>query len=398
MKFFILACLAVLFCCNGINAQSIRQIAKEQDTHTDVLQKGNQNQIPPKPGRNKTAALKVNKRNAAFNKDNTYTNLGEISEADDYVLYRNVMRRYTWLVGVGDTISQEIADRLPYYFRLSMKNEAGNYQLVEAMHGDSLTSAHPLDTYILDKDNDTDESNGEWRERLSKVGRWLFYSDLSGEKVVEERAYEAKGENARLVYAMQVVQNDSMHVTLSYLDSWGLPADMNESAEYTYGSVVCITYDSNGCDAIVDFLDGQGYRKENTDGVDQRRYVYDDRLRPVLVTSNNCVGDYVIDNWGNCGVMYSYDDRHGSCSITYVDEELRPMRMPGIRAGGEKTFIRCDYKKDEWGRTSEAVMLTADGRPDSTLSGIHRIVFTYSPDGRLQKKTCYDINGNELSD
>ena len=37
-------------------------------------------------------------------------------------LYRGVIRKYTWYVGVGSPLSEEEASRLPYYFRLSMKN------------------------------------------------------------------------------------------------------------------------------------------------------------------------------------------------------------------------------------------------------------------------------------
>ena len=334
-------------------------------------------------------------KSVSNNEINTYNKI-EVKRSDDYVLYRDVVRRYTWLEGLGKPITQEIANHLPYYFRLSMKNDAGHYQMVEALHGNELTTVHPLSTYILNKYNDTDKKNQEWRKRLLTVGQWLFYSDLSGENVVEERAYETKTDNAQLVYAMQVVQNDPTHVTLTYLDSWGLPADMNENDSYTYGSVVYVTYDKNGCDSIIDYLDGEGYRKSNTSGVDQERYVYDEKYRPIQITSNNCVGDYAIDNWGNCGVQYIYDDINNTYSIIHIDENLQPMRMPSIRADDESTYIRCDISKDKWGRISEEVFLTENGEKDTTLSGIHRIVYSYTDDGVLIEKKYYDINGNIL--
>lgn len=340
----------------------------------------------------KGRAIQINTDLIGTNK----SNILEVEHSNDYVLYRDVVRRYTWLEGLGEPITQEIANHLPYYFRLSMKNDAGHYQMVEALHGNALTTVHPLSTYIIDKYSDTDEKNQEWRERLLTVGQWLFYSDLSGKNVVEERAYEAKSENAQLVYAMQVVQNDPTHITLTYLDSWGLPADMNEDNSYTYGSVVYVTYDKNGCDAIIDYLDGEGYRKSNTNGVDQERYVYDEQYRRIQITSNNCVGDYAIDNWGNCGVQYIYDDINNTYSIIHIDENLQPMRMPSIRANDESTYIRCDISKDKWGRISEEVFLTENGEKDTTLSGIHRIVYSYTDDGGLIDKKYYDINGNIL--
>lgn len=312
----------------------------------------------------------------------------------DYVLYRDVVRCYTWLVGVGDPISQNEANCLPYYYRLSMKNEQGHYHLVEAMHGNSLTTVHPLSTYILDK-NDGTKYNQEWKEQLKKVGKWMFYSDISGENVVEERAFDAKEHNASLIYSMLPVRTDFNHVTISYLDAMGYPADMNENNDFTYGSVVRITYDSKGYDSIIDFLDGAGYRKTNTDGVDQQRYIYDDKGRVLLATSNNCIGDPVADNWGNCGVKYTYNDADNSYKITYLDSNLSPMRMPSGRAGAEDTFVCCLIKKDKFGRKAEAIMTDESGNNDTTLSGIHRIVYNYTNDGQVSIE-YFDLDNKKI--
>lgn len=383
---------------NDTQAQNFLRGISKSVSNNEFIEKENtlknHKKTSPKNTENKSRSKAL--RSTIIGQTNTYNKISEVKRSNDYVLYRDVVRRYTWLEGLGEPITQEIANHLPYYFRLSMKNDAGHYQMVEALHGNALTTVHPLSTYIIDKYSDTDEKNQEWRERLLTVGQWLFYSDLSGKNVVEERAYEAKSENAQLVYAMQVVQNDPTHVTLTYLDSWGLPADMNEDNSYTYGSVVYVTYDKNGCDAIIDYLDGEGYRKSNTNGVDQERYVYDEQYRRIQITSNNCVGDYAIDNWGNCGVQYIYDDINNTYSIIHIDENLQPMRMPSIRANDESTYIRCDISKDKWGRISEEVFLTENGEKDTTLSGIHRIVYSYTDDGGLIDKKYYDINGNIL--
>ena len=400
MKKIFLLCLLLISCSYVTFAQSsiqdLRTLSYKPKTsksnNKDYHQQRKQDVKQRNDEEYKGRGIQINTDLIGANKSNRL----EVKRSNDYVLYRDVVRRYTWLEGLGEPITQEIANHLPYYFRLSMKNDAGHYQMVEALHGKELTTAHPLSTYILDKNNDTDKKNQEWRKRLLTVGQWLFYSDLSGENVVEERAYEAKDNNAQLVYAMQVVQNDSTHVTLTYIDSWGLPADMNEDDSYTYGSVVYVTYDKNGCDAIIDYLDGEGYRKSNTNGVDQERYVYDKKYRPIQITSNNCVGDYAIDNWGNCGVQYIYNDVNNTYSIIHIDKNLQPMRMPSMRANDESTYIRCDISRDKWGRISEEVFLTENGEKDTTLSGIHRIVYSYTNDGVLIEKKYYDINGNIL--
>ena len=398
MKKILCICLLAFCFLNDTQAQNfLRGISKSVSSNEFIEKENTQKNRKKSSSQNAENKSKSRaQRSTIIGETNTFNKIGEVKRSDDYVLYRDVVRRYTWLEGLGEPITQEVANHLPYYFRLSMKNNAGHYQMVEALHGNALTTDHPLSSYILDKYNDTDEKNQEWRKRLLTVGQWLFYSDLSGKNVVEERAYEAKSDNAQLVYAMQVVQNDSTHVTLTYLDSWGLPADMNEDDSYTYGSVVYITYDKNGCDAIVDYLDGEGYRKSNTNGVDQERYVYDEQYRRIQITSNNCVGDYAIDNWGNCGVQYIYDDINNTYSIIHIDENLQPMRMPSMRANDESTYIRCDISKDKWGRISEEVFLTENGEKDTTLSGIHRIMYYYSDDGKLIQKKYYDIHGNIL--
>lgn len=397
MKKIMLLLLVLYGTCNTLKAQNFLRGISKAGSAEDSFEQGckNQERLRRSSDDNVEKSRNTNVVKIVLG-TNTSLTVSQGIVASDQVLYRDVVRKYTWLEGSGSPITQEEANHLPYYFRLSMKNDAGHYHHVEAMQGRSLTVLHPLSTYILDKESDTDKKNQEWRDLLLTVGQWFFYSDITGEYVLEERAYEAKEKDAKLVYAMQPVRNDSNHVTITYTDSWGYPADMNENDRYTYGSVVYITYDKNGYDAIIDYLDGEGYRKPNTNGVDQTRCEYDDNGRPLLRTSNNCVDDYAIDNWGNCGIKYTYDDANNSYSMLCVDSNLQPMRMPNIRANEEETYIRCDVKKDRWGRKSEAVILTTEGEKDATLSGIHRITYTYKADG-TQQKHYYDISGKKIT-
>lgn len=316
-------------------------------------------------------------------------------EQVNYVLYRGLVRKHTWYEGLGIPITEEVARHLPVYYKLSMKNDKGHWQLVEAMHQDSLTSQHGQDTYVLDKRNDKDEGSKEWREKLSTVAQWLFIADLSGNVVVEERAYDKDG---NLVYSFIPVINTDGRMTGSYNDAWGLPVDMHENEANTYGSVVRITYDQCGRDSIIDYLDGEGLRKFNTNEVDQQRYLYDDKDRVVLVTSHNMVGDYATDNWGNCGNRYEYNDESNTYSITRVNKDLAPMKMPSLRADGTRTFMRCEYKRDKWGREVEAVMVDAEGNPDTTTTGIHKILYQYDDNGNLLSTTYQNLNGEALKE
>ena len=310
-------------------------------------------------------------------------------------LYRGVIRKYTWYVGVGSPLSEEEASRLPYYFRLSMKNPQGHWQHLEALHRDTLTTRHNLSTYVLDKQYDRDGRNAEWRKRLQSVAQWIQIPGLDGNEMIEERAYDAEG---NMMYSFLPVRNADGRVTGSYNDAWGMPADLREDTTTTYGSVVCITYDTAGRDSIVDFLDGQGLRKYNSNGVDQQRYIYDADDRLLLSTSHNVVGDYTADNWGNCGIRYTYDDENHSRLLTVVDRNLLPMRMPAGRADGTQTYISCEIRTDRWGRDVECLMKGIMGQADSTRSGLHRIVYRYDEEGNLQETLYYDLENQPMTE
>lgn len=313
----------------------------------------------------------------------------------EYALYREIIRKHTWYVGAGDTITQAEAYHLPYYFRLSMRNEQGHWQHVQAMHQDSMTNRHNITPYVLDKKNAAETDNVEWRININRITQWFMTPDLSGNEIVEERAYDKDGE---LIYSFIPVKISENTIVGSYNDAWGLPADMRADSTTTYGSVVSITYDVCGRDSIINYLDGQGLRKYNPNGVDRECYLYDDKDRVIQVTSHNVTGDNIIDNWGNCGNLYRYDDENNISTVIRVDENLEPMRMPPIRASGLRTFIRCDTRKDEYGREVESVFLDEYGKKDTTTTGLHRIVYKYSPDGVISGTTYYDIEGNIMTE
>ena len=386
---FAIVALLMLCACGTMHAQGIRSISAISEAKKQGVNLNTRLVLAPSVGNTST------KKSA---KRKTVQSPGEAAapkerEVIDYVLYRGLVRKYTWYEGLGKPISKETAQHLPVYYKLSMKNDKGHWQHVEAMHQDTLTSQHDQNTYVLDKRKDNDESSKEWRTKLATVAQWFFITDLEGDKVVEELAYDKNGD---LVYSFIPEKKTNGEIMGSYNDAWGLPIDMCENENNTYGSVVNITYDHCGRDSIIDFLDGKGQRKYNTYGVDQQRYQYDDKDRIILSSSHNLVGDFTTDNWGNCGNRYVYDDDGNKYSVLRVDRNLAPMKMPSLRADGTRTFMRCDIYLDAWGREVEAVMCDADGNPDTTSTGIHRIMYKYNDKGVLLSTTYLNRNGEEL--
>lgn len=278
-------------------------------------------------------------------------------DAPQFVLYRNIIRRNLWLEGQGTPISQDIANQLPCYFRLSMKNSKGHYQFVEALYGNNLTSNHTISPYIKDKKilNSNDSVHNKWDVLFSGIGQWLITSDLKGERVVEERAYEARSNNANLIYAFQPIYNDSTHITGSYTDSWGLPIDIDESPGLYYGSVVYITLNQQGLDSIVDHIDAKGLCRYNEYGADQTRFIYDDKDRLMSISSHNTVGDRINDNRGFCATLYEYDDNDNSCVISHVDKNLNPATP--LNSSSNNNFKKARIKFDSVGRKIEQSIL-----------------------------------------
>lgn len=388
-KAFPFIALLLLMACGSLHAQGVRSISAISDAKKQGVNKNTRLVLTPSTGN--TASKSTTRQKTSQGRGGTAASSER--QEPEYVLYRGLVRKYTWYEGLGKPITKDVARHLPVYYRLSMKNDKGHWQHVEAMHQDTLTSQHDQETYVLDKRNDTDESSKEWRDKLATVAQWLFIGDLDGNEMLEERAYDKDG---NLVYSFIPVRNADGRVTGSYNDAWGLPVDMREDVNNTYGSVVCITYDHCGRDSIIDYLDGEGLRKFNSNGVDQQRYLYDNNDRTVLVTSHNMVGDYANDNWGNCGNRYIYDDRGNKYSKIRVDRNLVPMKMPSKRADGTRTFTRCDIHLDTWGREVEAVMLDAEGNPDTTSTGIHRILYEYNDKGVLLSTTYLNLQGEKL--
>ncbi len=323
-----------------------------------------------------------------------YSKRNDTVRTENFALYSNIIRKHSWYVGVGKQLSQDEANKLPVYFRLEMKNRRGNWQHIQALHQDTMTTAHSIATYVFNKYDGYTEQNREWFEKLNSVTQWFITSSIDGSDVVEERAYDAEG---NMVYGFIPIKNAEGKVIGTYSDAWGLPAEMREDPTMTYGSVVCITMDQLGRDSIVDFLDGQGLRKLNSNGVDQQRYVYDEKNRLILVTAHNLLGDYTVDIWGNCGNRYIYDDVNNKYSIIRLDQELKAMRMPNKKANDTQTFIRCDVILDEWGREVERIMLDEAGNKDATIGGVHRIVYKYDNKGNLLSTTYYNLQGEVIS-
>lgn len=233
-------------------------------------------------------------------------------EKADTAYYANIMRRYSWIVGRGDSLDLEAAKLLPVYYRFTMKNEKGHWQHIEAMAGDSLIEGAGFSLYF--------EAVDSTLQFASHTAQLFEYTDSDGTMLFEERSYDSRGQ---LLCSLQFNPNPDGRIIASYNNRLGFPVDFIENSVYTYGNVVAITYDSSGRECILDFMDGAGYCRQSLDGVYQVRFKYDNQDRVIERTNHNSVGDLMNDSRGVAITNIAYDAVTGQpvCSSLTADRQ-----------------------------------------------------------------------------
>ena len=281
----------------------------------------------------------VRRAQANENRDNTRLNISHsdiqkevetggttiVATRPDSVLYRHIVRRFTWLEGLGAPITQEEADTLPLYFKLSIKSKGGHWQHVEAMRANHPTTAHNIHSYLLDTNHDYgNEVDARWVQRLQSVCQWYFFSDPAGQQVFEERAYDAEG---NMMYAFTPVPISNDVVVGSYTDALGMPAEVVEDTTLYYGTVVRIQYTPEGYDHTIRYMDGAGYVRPNVDGIYEKHLDYDPDVpgRITTITYGNPVGFLMEDRNGICITHYTYNNMGDIISTSYANREGEPL-------------------------------------------------------------------------
>lgn len=295
-----------------------------------------------------------------------------------------------------DTISKEVVDHRSFSFRFTNKNEAGKWCKLECIDGYGNYVKGRMSPYILKMgSSDTDkDANQEWIEKLSTACIYEFIADYSGEVIVQERAYD---ENMNLIYTYSRVPVGKKQYVGSYKDIHGLPVEMRNGDGYTFGTLVKITEDKYGNDSIVQYIDAKGLSKLNSDSVAMEVYIHDEYGRLIKQQSCNADGSLAIDNWGNCGVEYKWNDKYEIISATCMDDKWQPMRMPGKRDNtGSENVIRTNYIYGDYKRQDAEYYTDNEGNLDVNKLGTHKIVNTFNGRGNCIKRHGYNKN-NELS-
>jgi hypothetical protein len=176
---------------------------------------------------------------------NTYVQKNAIITKDS-VYYAKIVKKHGWWVGVGKKLTLKDASHLNYYFKLSKKNQAGNWTFIEAFNGyGHPTAYHDIVTYIVNQYDDEDlGANTEWKDKILTVCKWEIVSDASGKEVIQERALDSEGD---VVYIFSPIKVGLNEYTGSYMDSWGMPIFMRTDSlgnDVGFANFVHITRDA----------------------------------------------------------------------------------------------------------------------------------------------------------
>ena len=313
-------------------------------------------------------------------------------ESNDSVYFARIVKKNGWFTGVGDSLSLDHAQHLSCYYKLSKKNKAGNWTFVEAFDGyGNPTTSHQIVSYLVNQFDDSDRgANEDWKDKMLTVCKWEFIGDASGQEVIQERALNAE---KQVVYVYNPVKVGQHEYTGSYVDSWGMPIFMRTDSlgnDSGYANFIKITRDSRGFEVKFEFVDRYGIPQKNKDGAYMTLKEYDDFGNQTKEASLNIVGDYMIDDYGNCGWEHIYDGTISKSSC-YYDADWMPMRMPLNKPGSYSIFKEV-YESDEYGRDTLLSFVDKQDKPDTNQFGVHKIRYRYNEHGLLAYQGYFDLN------
>lgn len=346
-----------------LSAQSLRQQIAKKEVNTEKKQQKNPNSV-----------IKANKPR---------------SESDT-IYCLSTQKQHGWFLPL-DIVSLNNAKKYGKYIMFTRKNALGHWTKFETFDNYGNRESMGFRPYILSEDDP--QGDQKWIAKVNKGCIHEMIADPLGENVVQERVYD---KDNNLVFSFSRTPIGENKYIGTYKDVYGLPAEMRKDSTFTYGTLVVITEDKWGNDSTIEYVDAKGVPKDNSNGVGMSFYIYDKDGRVIRQGSANHDGEYVIDNWGNCGTEFLYDKKSGKLIATIsMDNYWKPKQLPNLRneAGWWAGITKRLYKYNDYGRLSEQIFVTTDNKPDTNIYGTHRIVYTYDDYGNTTSLTGYGIDG-----
>ena len=385
----------------AVDAQSIRQgqmarMHAHPAARGGSSVRGNASQSKPNAGSRQRTSVKGNGGTGVT----TNVSSKRKDNLPDTVYSFSTTKQHGWRDPLGILTKEQVSHR-NFSYRFTHRNAQGHWGKVELIDGYGNYTTGNMSLYILKLSAiDTDTlANKDWAEKVETACIFEYIADPTGENLIQERVYD-KDKNVICIYSRTPIGKDEtgrQQYIGSYKDCYGLPAEMRRDTTntYTYGTLVMLTEDKWGNDSVIEYMDAKGRKKVNSDSADVEVYVYDKVGRSTLQYSCDSLGKPMIDNWGNCGLKYTWNKDHTCASVTYLDAELKPMRMPVLRSDTyQRGVITILYEYDEFKRQTGLRFVDSGGKADLNYYGAHKNVVTFNEKGHTLESRWYDRNGN----
>ncbi len=313
------------------------------------------------------------------------------TNARDTIYAKETVKQHGWFAP-KNVISKEVTQHRQESIRFTNKNDKGKWLKIEVIDAYGQYVPGRIKPYIL-KNSEDSLANQDWRSKIESACIFEFIPDPTGMNVIQERAYD-KDYNIVYTYSRTGIgENDGKQQFIgSYKDSYGFPAEMRPEEGYSYGTLVKITEDRWGNDSIIEYLDSKGVNKLNADLAAKEYFIYDKEGNLLMQQSRDSIGNLIIDNAGNCGIEFTYDNEGNMLTATFMDENWESMHIADTRTADEKAGIqRIEWKYDEYGRQTEMRFVDVNGNPEENVHGCHRTVYEYDDHGNNVRQVSYNI-------
>lgn len=349
--------------------------------------------IPEKVKTNATRLVIKEKPKASTSKQTAKNKKAENKKEEekaDTAYYTEITRRYSWIEGLGEPISKELASTFPYYYRFTMKNSKGHWQHIETMQGeepfyhrdDMLYGYFPQFKYDYEE---------HYANLASQISQWFCFSNLDEEELLEERSYDMDG---NLLFSAQFNRHPDGRIIIAYNGSNGFPVEYDESNDYTYGNVFAVTYDDNGYDSKVEYYDAAGFPRPSVPGSYQDRFKYDENGKVLTYSFHNQIGTLINNKAGFALVEITNKSGDSIQEIRILDKDGKPVKPhPEII---DVNFMISRKEYEETGRPyAVSFYIEEEGKiyPDE-VRGVHKMIFDYS--GEKPAAKFFDRNNQEI--
>lgn len=317
---------------------------------------------------------------------------------EDSAFYQHFIKRNGWFEGHGPKLTLKEASHLSCYYKFSKKNDAGHWTLMQAYDGyGNLTTNHSYAAYILDQNDENDVgANRAWKEKMQSMCQIEIIGSYDGKEVIQERSLDASG---NVVFAGIPTRTGRNTYLYSYIDSWGRPAYIRTDSlgnDLGYANFVEVTRDDRGFEILYKFTDRNGIPAKNKDGAFMSRREYDDEGNELKSMSLNILGNRMIDDFGNCGMEYTYDKRGNMLTAMSHNEDWKPeSHSQTKRSSLDDNTCGYWFKYDRYGREIERGFLDTLGNPCVNRYGVFRIVREYNDHGLVIHAVSYDEYSNK---